>query len=89
MANIREHVSWVHRDDHAAATQKAKDLVAMSVAKASTLEAQPELDVPVTQAALVVGAGVAGMQASLDLAEAGFKVHLIEREATIGGDNNG
>jgi heterodisulfide reductase subunit A len=85
MANIREHVSWVHQHDHAAATQKAKDLVAMSVAKASTLEAQPELDVPVTQAALVVGAGVAGMQASLDLAEAGFKVHLIEKEATIGG----
>ena len=85
MANIREHVSWVHQHDHEAATQKAKDLVAMSVAKASTLEAQPELDVPVTQAALVVGAGVAGMQAALDLAEAGFKVNLIEREATIGG----
>lgn len=85
MANIREHVSWVHQHDHEAATQKAKELVAMSVAKASTLEAQPELDVPVTQAALVVGAGVAGMQAALDLAEAGFKVHLIEKESTIGG----
>ena len=85
MANIREHVSWVHQHDHEAATQKAKDLVAMSVAKASTLEAQPELDVPVTQAALVVGAGVAGMQAALDLAEAGFKVHLVEKQPTIGG----
>jgi len=85
MANIREHVSWVHQHDHEAATQKAKDLVAMSVAKAATLEAQPELDVPVTQAALVVGAGVAGMQAALDLAEAGFKVHLVEKQATIGG----
>lgn len=85
MANIREHVSWVHQQDHEAATQKAKDLVAMSVAKALTLKAQPELDVPVTQAALVVGAGVAGMQAALDLAEAGFKVHLVEKKPTIGG----
>ncbi|MFW9963616.1 MAG: NAD(P)-binding protein, partial [Candidatus Sifarchaeia archaeon] len=85
MANIREHVSWVHQHDHEAATQKAKDLVAMAVAKAATLQAQPELDVPVTQAALVVGAGVAGMQAALDLAEAGFKVHLVEKQSTIGG----
>jgi len=85
MANVREHVSWVHQHDPAAATQKAKDLVAMSVAKAATLEAQPELDVPVTQAALVVGAGVAGMQAALDLADAGFKVNLVEKEPTIGG----
>ncbi|MGY5864951.1 MAG: hydrogenase iron-sulfur subunit [Candidatus Thorarchaeota archaeon] len=85
MANIREHVSWVHRDDPKAATEKAKDLVAMSVVKAGTLEAQKEQNVPVTQAALVVGAGVAGMQAALDLADAGFKVNLVEREATIGG----
>jgi len=85
MANIREHVSWVHAHEPELATVKAKELVAMSVAKAMTLEAQPELDVPVTQAAMVVGAGVAGMQASLDLAEAGFKVHLIERQPTIGG----
>jgi heterodisulfide reductase subunit A len=85
MANIREHVSWVHQHNPEEATQKAKDLVAMAVAKAATLEPQPELDVPVTQAALVVGAGVAGMQASLDLAEAGFKVHLIEKQPTIGG----
>ncbi|MFX0044870.1 MAG: hydrogenase iron-sulfur subunit [Candidatus Hermodarchaeota archaeon] len=85
MANIREHVSWVHAHEPELATVKAKELVAMSVAKAMTLEAQPELDVPVTQAAMVVGAGVAGMQAALDLAEAGFKVHLIERQPTIGG----
>ncbi|MBY8996444.1 MAG: hydrogenase iron-sulfur subunit [Candidatus Thorarchaeota archaeon] len=85
MANIREHVSWVHRDDPDAATDKAKNLVAMAVARAATLEAQKEQDVPVTQAALVVGAGVAGMQAALDLADAGFKVYLVEREATIGG----
>ncbi|MHA2378632.1 MAG: hydrogenase iron-sulfur subunit [Candidatus Thorarchaeota archaeon] len=85
MANIREHVSWVHAHEPELATVKAKELVAMSVAKAMTLEAQPELDVPVTQAAMVVGAGVAGMQAALDLAEAGFKVHLVERQPTIGG----
>jgi heterodisulfide reductase subunit A len=85
MANIREHVSWVHQQDHAAATQKAKDLIAMSVAKAATLVPQPELDVPVTQAALVVGAGVAGIQAALDLADAGYKVHLVEKQPTIGG----
>ena len=85
MTNIREHVSWVHRDDPEAATQKAMDLVAMSVAKALTLEAQPELDVPVTQSAMIVGAGVAGMQAALDLADLGYKVYLIEKEPTIGG----
>ena len=85
MANIREHVSWVHAGEPELATQKAKDLVAMSVAAAATLEPQPEQDVPVTQAALVVGAGVAGMQASLDLADSGYKVYLVEKEPTIGG----
>ena len=85
MANIREHVSWVHANEPELATEKAKDLVAMSVATAATLEPQPEQDVPVTQAALVVGAGVSGMQASLDLADAGYKVYLVEKEPTIGG----
>ncbi|MHA2424265.1 MAG: hydrogenase iron-sulfur subunit [Candidatus Thorarchaeota archaeon] len=85
MTNIREHVSWVHRNDPEAATDKAKELVAMSVAKARTLEAQPELDVPVTPAAMIVGAGVAGMQAALDLGDMGYKVYLIEKEPTIGG----
>ncbi len=85
MANIREHVSWVHANEPELATEKAKDLVAMAVNAASTLEPQREQEVQVTQAALVVGAGVAGMQASLDLADAGFKVYLIEKEPTIGG----
>ncbi|MHA2082596.1 MAG: hydrogenase iron-sulfur subunit [Candidatus Thorarchaeota archaeon] len=85
MANIREHVSWVHKDDPMSATEKAKDLVAMAVAKAQTLEAQPELDVPVTQSALIIGAGVAGMQAALDLADMGYKVNLVEKQPTIGG----
>jgi heterodisulfide reductase subunit A len=85
MTNIREHVSWVHQHEPESATQKAMDLIAMSVAKAATLVAQPELDVPVTQAALVVGGGVAGIQAALDLGDAGFKVHLVEKQPTIGG----
>ncbi|MGY5877229.1 MAG: CoB--CoM heterodisulfide reductase iron-sulfur subunit A family protein, partial [Candidatus Thorarchaeota archaeon] len=85
MANIREHVSWVHMHEPENATEKAKDLIAMAVVKAHTLEAQPELDVPVTPAAMVVGAGVAGMQAAYDLAEMGFKVYLIEKQPTIGG----
>lgn len=85
MTNIREHVSWVHRDEPEAATEKAKELIAMSVAQVQTLEAQPELDVPVTQAAMIVGAGVAGMQAALDLGDMGYKVYLIEKQPTIGG----
>lgn len=84
MANIREHCSWVH-SDRREATQKAKDTVKIAVAKARLLEPQEELEVPVTQAALVVGGGIAGMQASLDLADAGYQVYLIEKEPTVGG----
>ncbi|MHA2213463.1 MAG: NAD(P)-binding protein, partial [Candidatus Thorarchaeota archaeon] len=85
MANIREHVSWVHQQEPDLATLKAKELIEMAVSKAATLEAQPEQDVNVTQAAMVVGAGVAGMQAAYDLAEMGYLVYLIEKEPTIGG----
>lgn len=84
MANIREHCSWVH-SDRRKATQKAKDTVKIAVAKARILEPQEELEVPVTQAALVVGGGIAGMQASLDLADAGYQVYLVEKEPTVGG----
>jgi heterodisulfide reductase subunit A len=84
MANIREHCSWVH-SDRGEATQKAKDTVKIAVAKARLLEPQEELEVPVTQAALVVGGGIAGMQASLDLADAGYHVYLVEKEPTVGG----
>ena len=84
MANIREHCSWVH-SDREKATQKAKDTVKIAVAKARLLEPQEELEVPVTQSALVVGGGIAGMQASLDLADAGYQVCLVEKEPTIGG----
>lgn len=84
MANIREHCSWVH-SDRKKATEKAKDAIKMAVAKARLLQPQEELEVPVTQAALVVGGGIAGMQASLDLADAGYQVYLVEKEPTIGG----
>ena len=85
MANLREHCSWVHINEKEAATEKAKDLVKMAVARARRLEAQVEMVVPITQKAMVIGGGVAGIQASLDLADAGYKVYLIEKEPSIGG----
>ena len=85
MANLREHCSWVHMGEPERATEKAKDLVKMAVARARHLEAQEEMVVPITQKALVIGGGVAGIQASLDLADAGYKVYLVEKEPSIGG----
>ena len=85
MANIREHCSWVHLHDKKGATEKAKDLVKMAVARARGLETQTEAVVPVTKRALVIGGGVAGIQASLDLADTGYQVYLVEREPSIGG----
>jgi len=85
MANIREHCSWVHLQDREAATRKAKDIVRAAVARARWLYAQDEERVPVTRAALVIGGGVAGIQAALDLADAGHQVYLVEREPSIGG----
>lgn len=85
MANIREQCSWVHSTDEKSATQKTKDLVAASVARAARLEPQVETEVPVTKAALVIGGGIAGIQASLDLADSGYPVYLVEKEASIGG----
>jgi len=84
MANIREHCSSVHSDMDDA-TRKAKDTIGIAVARARLLDAQEELEVPVTQSALVIGGGISGIQASLDLADAGYQVHLVEREASIGG----
>ena len=85
MANIREHCSWVHLQDREKATRKAKDIVRAAVARARWLYAQDEEQVPVTRAALVVGGGVTGIQAALDLADAGHQVYLVEREPSIGG----
>jgi heterodisulfide reductase subunit A-like polyferredoxin len=86
MANIRNQCSWVHSDDWEAATAKAKDLVRMAVARAALLEPQQTLNLPVNQSALVVGGGAAGMTAALSLAEQGFQVHLVEKEAELGGN---
>jgi heterodisulfide reductase subunit A len=85
MANIREQNSWVHMHDREGATEKAKDAVRIAVAKAALLEDLFPKKVPVEKAAMVVGAGVAGMQAALDLASAGIKTYLIEKAPTIGG----
>ncbi len=84
MANIREHCSWVHTD-RAEATEKAKALVAGAVFKAAELEPLETLEVDVTPVALVIGGGIAGMQAALDIADEGFKVYLVEKEPSIGG----
>ena len=85
MANIREHCSWVHLYDRKSATEKAKDLVKMAVAKAALLQPSEEIEVPIARKALVIGGGVAGIQAALDLADTGYKVYLVEKEPSIGG----
>ncbi len=83
--NIREHCSWVHMKEKEKATQKAKDLVRMGVARARFLEPQEETKVDVTPTALVVGGGVSGMTAALSLANMGFPVHLVEKDEELGG----
>jgi len=85
MANIREHCSWVTPGDREAATRKAKEIVKVAVARAHWLYPQREEQIPVTPAALVIGGGVAGMQAALDLGDSGHKVYLVERKPSIGG----
>ena len=84
MANIREHCSWV-TPDREAATDKCKDIVKVAVSRAKWLYSQDEEQISVTDAALVIGGGVAGMQAALDLAEAGHQVYLVEKKPSIGG----
>jgi len=83
--SIREQVSWVHMDDHEAATEKAKDLVKMGVAKARLLEEGEEIRLPVKTDSLIIGGGIAGMTAALSLADQGFNVTIVEREARLGG----
>ncbi len=85
MANLREHCSWVHPGDWEGATAKAKDLVASAVARARFLQPQEELSVPVSARVLVIGGGVTGIEAALELGEAGHQVTLVEREPSIGG----
>uniref|UniRef100_A0A832EEX2 FAD-dependent oxidoreductase n=1 Tax=Desulfacinum infernum TaxID=35837 RepID=A0A832EEX2_9BACT len=85
MANIRDQCSWVHGTSPQEATEKAKDLVRMAVAKALFLEPLHEMPVAVTQKALVVGGGMAGMTAARYLADQGFFTYLVEREPELGG----
>jgi heterodisulfide reductase subunit A-like polyferredoxin len=85
MANIRNQDSWIHSDSPQQATQKAKELVRMAVARAGTLRALHEKQIPVNKRALVVGGGAAGMTAALGLADQGFEVVLIEKEPELGG----
>jgi len=85
MANIREHCSWVTPGDRVAATRKAKAIVKVAVARAQWLIPQDEEQISVTDAALVIGGGVAGIQAALDLGDAGHKVYLVEQKPSIGG----
>ena len=84
MVNIREQNSWVH-PDREAATRKAQDLVRMAVSKVLRNKPLQVATVPIRKKAMVIGGGIAGMQAALDIAEAGHQVILVEREATIGG----
>ena len=86
MANIREQDSWVHKDDHQRATEKAKELVRMAVAKARRLRPIQHSTFDVNHCALVVGGGLAGMTTALSIAEQGFGVTLVEREAELGGN---
>jgi heterodisulfide reductase subunit A len=84
MANIREQVSWVHPKGDAA-THKAMDLVASSVERVHLQQALSGRKAPIEQAAMVIGGGIAGIQTALDIADAGYKVYLVERDPSIGG----
>ena len=85
MANIREHCSWVHSREKEEATEKAKDITRMSVARACHLEPLQEFDLPVNKTALVVGGGIAGMTCALSIARQGHEVYLLEKDADLGG----
>ncbi len=85
MANIREQDSWVHSKEPEDATQKAKDITRMSVARACYLEPLQEIDLPVNKTALVVGGGIAGMTCALSIARQGHDVYLLEKESRLGG----
>ena len=86
MANIRDQCSWVHMHEPEAATEKAKDLVKMAVAKARLLKPLKKPEVEVTPVALVIGGGLSGMTAALEIAEQGYEVHLVEKEEELGGN---
>ena len=88
MTNIRNQCSWVHNENPQAATDKAKDLVRMAVAKLGLAEALPEFELEINQAALVIGGGISGMTAAKNLAEQGYYTYLIEKSDALGGQAN-
>jgi len=85
MVNLREHCSFVHQGDSKNATEKAKRLVHAGINRARELEIVPYKEISVERAALVIGAGIAGMNAALDLADHGIQVYLVEKQPTVGG----
>lgn len=85
MANLREHCSWVHMDTPDAATEKALDLTRMAVARVRNLQPLEPERLPLTKRTLVIGGGVAGIQAALDLADNGYEVVMVEKRPSIGG----
>jgi heterodisulfide reductase subunit A len=85
MVNIREQCSWVHAHHPREATEKAKDLVRMAVARAGYLEPEVEPELDIEPSTLVLGGGIAGMTAAISLARQGFRVNLIEKEQELGG----
>ncbi len=85
MANLREQCSWVHMGDRAGATCKAETLVNMSISRVRQLEPLFEETLPLTARALVIGGGIAGIQAALDLADTGYDVTLVEKSPSVGG----
>ncbi|NHJ32445.1 MAG: CoB--CoM heterodisulfide reductase iron-sulfur subunit A family protein, partial [Asgard group archaeon] len=88
MVNIRDQCSWVHMTEKEAATEKSKDLLRMAVAKARLLKPQTEHKLAVTPTALVIGGGISGMTAALNLGDQGFKTYLVEKEKVLGGNLN-
>jgi len=86
MANIRNQCSWVHADNPEAATEKAKGLVSMAIEKVSLLEPLKEVELDITQAALIIGGGIAGMAAAQNLAAQGYQSYLIEKTDRLGGN---
>ncbi len=85
MINIREQDSWVHNEEPEKATEKAKILIAMAVARATRLEPLERSKIKARKSVLVIGGGIAGIQSALDLANSGFQVHLVEKSPSIGG----
>jgi heterodisulfide reductase subunit A len=86
LANIRNQASWVHAENPQEATDRAKDQVRMAVAKASLLEPLTEAKLSILPSALVIGGGISGMTAALELSRQGFATHLVERDGQLGGN---